>query len=397
MVVGDDDFFRARLQCHGYSRDRRGDCLQVVIALVLTPDGLPLAYEVMPGNTSDKGTQMQFVDRLVKKYGHGGKLDSLWLMDRGVPTEKTLSDMRAKGFRYLVGAPRSMVDALGTKLVGQEWTHVKDGIRVKFATDGADKYVLTYSRERFTKEHTMRLRRMRTVLKVLHAVDVRIGRRQEFDKDGRPVEKDRKALSRDELISRLAVARSKAGRSWGLFRIKVPKRTEATVTKDNFSWSFNLDRIRQARRDEGTYLLRTNMTDADPSTLWRQYMIQGEIEQSFREVKNDLGLRPVYHQLDGRIKAHVFVSYVAYCLQATLKNLTRSKAGGLTPRQIFEKMKKIYMVDVRIPTTDGREIVMQRYGEPKDDVVLVLSQLGLNLPTQPPPKIDGRAIEGASL
>ena len=139
------------------------------------------------------------------------------------------------------------------------------------------------------------------------------------------------------------------------------------------------------------------MTDADPSTLWRQYMIQGEIEQSFREVKNDLGLRPVYHQLDGRIKAHVFVSYVAYCLQATLKNLTRSKAGGLTPRQIFEKMKKIYMVDVRIPTTDGREIVMQRYGEPKDDVALVLSQLGLNLPTQPPPKIDGRAIEEASL
>ena len=246
-------------------------------------------------------------------------------MDRGVPTEKTLSDMRAKGFRYLVGSPRSMVDALGKKLVGQEWTHVKDGIRVKFATDGADKYVLTHSRERFTKEHAMRLRRMRTVLKVLHAVDVRIGRRQEFDKDGLPVEKDRKALSRDELISRLAVARSKAGRSWGLFRIKVPKRTEATVTKDNFSWSFNLDRIRQARRDEGTYLLRTNMTDADPSTLWRQYMIQGEIEQSFREVKNDLGLRPVYHQLDGRIKAHVFVSYVAYCLQATLKNLTRSK------------------------------------------------------------------------
>ena len=248
---------------HGYSRDRRGDCLQVVIALVLTPDGLPLAYEVMPGNTSDKGTQMQFVDSLVKKYGHGGKLDSLWLMDRGVPTEETLSDMRDKGFRYLVGSPRSMVDALGKKLVGQEWTQVRDGIRVKYATDGTDKYVLTHSRERFTKEHAMRLGRMRAVLKVLHAIDVRIGRRQEFGKDGKPVERERKALSRDELIARLAVARSKAGRSWGLFRIRKPKRTEATVTKENFSWSFDLDRIRQARRDEGTYLLRTNMTDAD--------------------------------------------------------------------------------------------------------------------------------------
>ena len=388
---------RSDLLRHGYSRDKRGDCLQVVIALVLTPDGLPLAYEVMPGNTSDKGTQMQFVDRLVKKYGHGGRLDSLWLMDRGVPTEETLAKMRAKGFRYLVGSPRAMVDSLGRKLVGQEWTQVKDGVRVKSAKDGGDTYVLTHSRERFTKEHAMRLSKMRAVMKVLHAVDVRTGRRPELDKDGNPVEKEHKAMSRDELISRLAVARSKAGRSWGLFRIKKPKRTEETVTQENFAWSFDLDRIRQARRNEGTYLLRTNMTDADPATLWRQYMIQGEIEQSFKEVKNDLGLRPVYHQLDNRIEAHIFVSYVAYCLQATLKNLTRSKACGLTPRQIFDKMKKIYMVDVKIPTTDGREIVMQRYGEPKDDVALVLSQLALRLPNQPPPKIDGRTIEETAL
>ena len=347
--------------------------------------------------TSDKGTQMQFVDRLVEKYGHGGRLDSLWLMDRGVPTEETLAKMRAKGFRYLVGSPRAMVDSLGRKLVGQEWTQVKDGVRVKSAKDGGDTYVLTHSRERFTKEHAMRLSKMRAVMKVLHAVDVRTGRRPELDKDGNPVEKEHKAMSRDELISRLAVARSKAGRSWGLFRIKKPKRTEETVTQENFAWSFDLDRIRQARRNEGTYLLRTNMTDADPATLWRQYMIQGEIEQSFKEVKNDLGLRPVYHQLDNRIEAHIFVSYVAYCLQATLKNLTRSKACGLTPRQIFDKMKKIYMVDVKIPTTDGREIVMQRYGEPKDDVALVLSQLALRLPNQPPPKIDGRTIEEAAL
>ena len=382
---------------HGYSRDKRGDCLQVVIALVLTPDGLPLTYEVMPGNTSDKGTQMQFVDRLVKKYGNNGTLDSLWLMDRGVPTEETLTEMRAIGFKYLVGSPRSKVDALGAKLIGQEWTRVQDGIRVKFASDGGEKYVLTHSLARFTKEHAMRLAKMRAVMKVLHAIDVRIGRRLELDKDGNPVEREHKALSRDELVSRLAVAKSKAGRSWRLFKIRKPKATEMTVTQENFSWSFDLERIREARRDEGTYLLRTNMTEADPAVLWKQYMIQGEIEQSFKEVKNDLGLRPVYHQLDERIEAHIFVSYVAYCLQATLKNLTRSKASGLTPRQIFDKMKKLYMVDVKIPTTDGREIVMQRYGEPKDDVALVLSQLGLRLPPQPPPKIDGKTIDEARL
>ena len=184
---------------------------------------------------------------------------------------------------------------------------------MKYAADGTDKYVLTHSMARFTKEHAMRQSKMRAVMKVLHSMDVRIGRRVELGDDGKPVEKE------------------------------------------------------------------------------------GEIEQSFKEVKNDLGLRPVYHQLDSRIEAHIFVSYVAYCLQATLKNLTRSKASGLTPRQIFDKMKKIYMVDVKIPTTDGREIVMQRYGEPKDDVALVLSQLGLRLPPQPPPKIDGKTIEEAQL
>ena len=378
---------------HGYSRDKRGDCLQVVIALVLTPDGLPLAYEVMPGNTSDKGTQMQFVDRLVKKYGKDGKLDSLWLMDRGVPTEETLEKMRSLGFKYLVGSPRSTVGALGEKLSGQEWTHVQDGIRVKYAADGTDKYVLTHSMARFTKEHAMRQSKMRAVMKVLHSIDVRIGRRVEVGDNGRPVEKERKTLSRDELISRLAVARSKAGRAWRLFKIRKPKPKDTTVTQENFSWSFDLEGIKEARSNEGTYLLRTNMTEADPAVLWKQYMIQGEIEQSFKEVKNDLGLRPIYHQLDSRIEAHIFVSYVAYCLQATLKNLTRSKASGLTPRQIFDKMRKIYMVDVKIPTTDGREIVMQRYGEPKNDVALVLSQLGLRLPPQPPPKIDGKTIE----
>ena len=154
------------------------------------------------------------------------------------------------------------------------------------------------------------------------------------------------------------MARSKAGRAWRLFRIRKPKPKDTTVTQENFSWSFDLEGIKEARSNEGTYLLRTNMTEADPAVLWKQYMIQGEIEQSFKEVKNNLGLRPVYHQLDSRIEAHIFVSYVAYCLQATLKNLTRSKASGLTPRQIFDKMRKIYMVDVKIPTTDGREIVM---------------------------------------
>ena len=164
------------------------------------------------------------------------------------------------------------------------------------------------------------------------------------------------------------------------------------MTSQNFSWKFNLEKIRKARKDEGSYLLRTNMIDEDPAALWKQYMLQGEIEQSFKEVKNDLGLRPVFHQTDDRIEAHIFVSYVAYCLQATLKNLTSDIASGLSPKEIIAKMKQLYMVDVKKPTSDGREIVMKRYVEPKPETALLLREMDLQLPTQPPPKIGSDAI-----
>ena len=241
----------------------------------------------------------------------------------------------------------------------------------------------------------MRQSRMRAVMKVLHAIDVRIGRRVELGEDGKPVEKERRALSRDELISRLAVARSKAGRAWRLFKIRKPKPTDTAVTQENFSWSFDLDGIREARRNEGTYLLRTNMTEADPAVLWKQYMIQGEIEQSFKEVKNDLGLRPVYHQLDSRIEAHIFTAFMALCLLQTLRAIAREHAPGLTPRQIIDKFRTVKMVDVVMPTTDGRIVTLPRYVEPKQDLAILLDRLGLTLPAQPPPKISSEAAESA--
>ena len=360
-----------------------------MIALVLTPDGFPLAYEVLPGNASDKETQMPFIRKLEGKYG---KIGNLWLMDRGVPTEGTLKSMREDGYRYLVGAPRGRVKALGDRLDQAAWEEVQKGISVKVArADGedgrpGDTFVLTRSEARSLKETSMRVKRIRGAMRALFAIDRRIGRSK-----WRKAEPSRQKLTRDELISRLAVAESRAGRAWKMISLTIPKADEE-VTPETFRWSLDWERIREARaKDEGTYLLRTNLEECDPKTLWRKYMIQGEIEYAFRELKGDLGLRPVYHQLEDRIEAHIFTSFMALCLLTTLRALAREHAPGLTPRQIIEKMKTVKMVDVVMPTTDGRVVTLPRYVEPKEDVALLLGALGLTLPAQPPPKISGNA------
>ena len=376
------------LQRYGYSRDKRGDCLQVVIALVLTPDGFPLAYEVMPGNTSDKGTQMPFIRKLEAKYG---KIGNLWLMDRGVPSEKTLAEMRKDGYRYLVGAPRGHLKVIGKELDKAAWEQVQDGISVKVAKaeDGAgDTFVLTKSAARSLKETAMRVKKIRGAMKTLRAIDERLGRSK-----WRKIEPSRRELGRDELVARLAVAEAKAGRAWKMIDVTIPKEGEK-VTAESFSWKLDWSRIKEARaNDEGTYLLRTNLQECDPKTLWKKYMIQGEIEYAFRELKNDLGLHPVYHQLEDRIEAHIFTAFMALCLLQTLRAIAREHAPGLTPRQIIEKFRTVKMVDVVMPTTDGRVVTLPRYVEPKKDVAILLDRLGLTLPAQPPPKVSNRLAD----
>ena len=383
------------LQRHGYSRDKRGDCLQVVVALVLTPDGFPLAYEVMPGNTSDKGTQMGFIRKLEAKYG---KIGNLWLMDRGVPTEDTLAAMREGGYKYLVGAPRGHLKVIGDQLDKAEWKEVQPGIWVKSAQAVDDKgnkgdtFVLTRSAARSRKETAMRVRKIRGAMKTLFAIDKRIGRAR-WGK----AEPSKQELTRDDLVARLAVAKSKAGRAWKMIRITMPKEGEK-VTPETFRWHLDWERIREARaEDEGSYLLRTNLPDCDPATLWKKYMIQGEIEYAFRELKNDLGLRPVYHSLDDRIEAHIFAAFMALCLLTTLRAIARQHAPGLTPRQILDKFKTVKMVDVILPTTDGRIVTLPRHIEPKEDTALLIHQLGLTLPPQPPPRISPAQVSQTTM
>ena len=196
-----------------------------------------------------------------------------------------------------------------------------------------------------------------------------------------------KTQKRDALLLKLGAAKQEAGKAWDLVDVVIPKPRQ-DPTPETFIFRINRQKLRQARRGEGTYLLRTNLAADKPEDLWKQYIVLTEVEQAFKEIKHDLSLRPVYHQKDDRIQAHIFVSFLAYCLQVTLKQRAKLKAPGLTPRAILEKFKTVQMIDVHLPTTDGRQLVLPRYTQPEKEMQLLLSQLDLVLPDQPPPHIE---------
>ncbi len=351
------------LRRFGYSRDKRPDCVQVVIALVVTPDGLPVAYETMQGSTSDKTTLKDFLAKIEKMYGKAGRT---WIMDRGIPTEEVLGEMREAKTSYLVGTPRGRLTKLQREIAGQPWRKAREGIEVKTAagSDG-DTYVLTRSCGRRDKEQAMRRRRLRILLRRLGEIS------------------QMKGLSRDDLVAKVAVARHEAGRAAA--RAVDIKLTAAAAT---FSFCLNRAKLRDVRRGEGTYLLRTNLPPENPEDLWRLYITLTEVEQAFKDLKNDLSIRPVYHQTDEQIEAHIFAGFLAYCLFATLKLRSRGLAPGLTPRAVLDKFKTVQMIDVHFPTTDGRTLVLPRYTQPDKDLRILLHRLDMQLPEQPPPRIE---------
>jgi len=360
----------------GHSRDKRSDCVQVVIALIVTPDGLPLAYEVMPGNTSDKTTLRDFLARIEAQYG---KADRTWVMDRGIPTEAMLAEMRAAEtpVHYLVGTPRGRLGRLERDFLDKPWAQVREAVSVKLVEQDGEVYVLARSEPRRGKEQAMRRRRLKKLIKRLH-------------------ELRRQTLSRDQLLLKLGAAKKEAGRAaWRLLDITLPGKDQP-VTEETFCFRLNWQRLREARRREGSYLLRSNLTGGDPAQLWSFYLQLVEVEQAFKELKSDLAIRPIFHQTDARIEAHIFVAFLAYCLQVTLKQRLRPLAPGLTPRAVLEKMAALQMVDVHLPTTDGRTIVLSRHTEPNADQALLLHLLNLNLPAQPPPRIAAQG-DGASV
>jgi transposase len=355
----------------GYSRDGRPDCLQLVIALVVTTDGFPLAYEVMDGNRSDRTTLRKFLTEVENTYG---KAKRVWVMDRGIPTEEILAEMRsaASATFYLVGTPKSRISQHEKQWLELPWQKVRDSVEVKLYTHENELYVLAKSEGRQQKEIAMRRRRLVRLLLKLRAM--------------------RRSLpSRDQLLLRLGAAKKEAGRAFGFVKIQLPGKDEA-VTRDSFRFQLDKTRLKEVERRDGYYLLRSNLTGEDPAVLWSRYVQLTQIESVFRSLKSELGIRPIYHQKEDRADAHILIAFLAYCLQVTLKNRLMAYAPGLTPLAVLEKLGTIQMIDVCIPTCDGRWLILPRYTQPDRDLQLLLHHLQLELPSQPPPRITTHAL-----
>jgi transposase len=350
----------------GYSRDGRPDCKQVVVALVVTPEGFPLAYEVMDGNTSDKTTLRGFLKKIEDLYGQARRV---WLMDRGIPTEEVLAEMRTCGREafYLVGTPRGRVAKYEKQWLDLAWHKVRDSVEVKLFSQDGELYVLAKSEGRQAKEIAIRRKKLARLLWKLRAMR-------------------RSCPKRDQLLMRVGAAKTEAGRAFGYVKIQLPPAGQA-VTRQTFTFQVDKDKLREAQLRDGHYLLRTNLVAEDPAVLWDRYMQLVQVEAAFKSLKSDLGIRPIHHQLEHRVEAHILVAFLAYCLTATLRRRLQEHAPGLTPRAVLEKLASIQALDVWLPTTDGRCLVMPRYTEPDADVALLLHQLRLELPQQPPPRL----------
>ena len=362
----DRPFAQADKRRYGYSRDKRPDCVQVVIALVVTPEGFPLAYEVLAGNTSDRTTLGGFLERIEKLYG---KAERIWVMDRGIPTEEVLAQMRASDppIHYRVGTPKGRLRQYEKELLERPWQVVREGVQVKLLPQEKELYVLAQSADRVNKERGMRRRQLKGLVRRL--------------KELRAME-----LSRDQLLLKLGAAKQQFPAAWRLVSVQLPQ-VGQEVNRQSFTFKLRTDKLRQLRRREGRYLLRSTLRGEDPARLWQFYVQLTQVEAAFKDLKDDLSLRPIFHQLEHRVEAHIFVAFLAYCLHVHLRARLRALAPGLTPRSMLEKFAAIQMLDVHVPTTDGRELVFARYTQPEKDHKLLLSQLDWDLPPQSPPRI----------
>jgi transposase len=363
---------------HGYSRDGRPDCRQVVIALVVTTDGLPLAYEVLAGNTSDKTTLRLFLEKIQSMYGRARRV---WVMDRGIPTETTLRQMRTDGVAYLVGTPKALLSKLEKDLIAKPWEIVHEEMSVKLMERDDELYVQARSEQRRKKENAMRRRKLK---KLVHGLN-RLKHRPP---------------KRDQLLERVAVLRKEAGRIASFIAIRKPAADEPVnratfrCTFDRAAWKLALDR-------DGCYILRGSIPwDDFPAdmekrapVLWQWYMQLVHVEEAFKTLKSDLDLRPIHHQIQTRVEAHILVAFLGYCLNVTLRMKLSPAAPGLTPRAALQSLSSIQMMEVHLPTTDGRLLIMPRHTEPEAEQRMILQTLKLAPPPQSPPRIRAGKVQ----
>jgi transposase len=337
----------------------------------------------MVGNTSDKTTLKGFLERIENQYG---KAQRIWVMDRGIPTEATLEQMRQSDppVLYLVGTPKGRLSQLEDRLKELPWQQAREGVEVKLLSQTGEVYVLAQSQDRVNKERAMRRRQLKRLWHRLKELQAR-------------------ELKRDALLMKLGAAKQQAPSAWRFVEVELPAakqkkpKTEPETPEKKFSFKLRKDKLRVARRREGRYLLRSNMPERPPEQLWQFYLQLVQVEQAFKHLKSDLVLRPIYHKKEARIEAHIFVAFLAYCLHVTLGRRLRDLAPGLTPRSVLEKLAAMQMIDVHLPTTDQREVILTRYTQPEPEQRLLLEKLKLRLPEQPPPKITAKQVAANKL
>jgi transposase len=272
---------------------------------------------------------------------------------------------------YLVGTPKGRLSRLEKDLLHKPWHAVRPGVQVKLLPQDDEMVVFAQSHDRIAKERAMRKRQLKKLWSRLAKLSAM-------------------KLSREALLMKLGAAQSQSPSAWRLVEVTLDDQGAS------FSYALRRNKLREVRRREGRYLLRTNLTSSDPAELWRYYIQLVHVEQAFKDLKGDLAVRPIRHQLEHRVDAHIFIAFLAYCLQVTLSQQLRAHASGLSARSVLEKFAAMQMLDVHIPTTDGRELVLTRYTEPEREIKLLLERLKLELPAQPPPKITAAQTDTAT-
>jgi transposase len=365
----------------GYSRDNRPDCLQVCIGLVVTDDGIPLGYEVFAGNTSDSKTIPTIVAAMEAKYGQAQRV---WVLDRGMVSEKNLEFLRARGGQYIVGTPKAMLRQYERHIAEGDWHTVQEGVEVKLVDkpDGAEKFVLARSADRREKEKAMHQRFLERLETALHKL---------------------RAAAESGRLRDAAVANRRLGRLWqrywraaGAFEVTVtvlpPAEAESGKRKKSkprlaVTWTRVESWYARAALLEGCYLLRTNLIDVDAPTLWKRYIQLTEAEWAFRIHKDELGIRPIWHHKAERVQAHILVCFLAYVLWKTLGQWMQRSGLGDAPRPLIAELAKIKSGDVVLPTQGGdgrpgRAVRLRCVMTPDAAQKVLLNRLGVTLPTR---------------
>ena len=345
----------------GYSRDHRPDCKQVNIALVVSRCGMPLGYEVFAGNRHDATTLEEMVGHVEQLYGRAGRV---WIMDRGLVSEKNVQFLRAGARRYILGTAKSSLRKFERELLSQDWKQVHEGLEVRLvpAPDGEEVFILCRSAERQAKEHAMQERFEKRIEDGLAKIAASCGKRRQ------------KSGAVERRVGRLLERNTRAAR---LFDVQVEVDAQGFT---QLRWTKVESWREWARKSEGCYLLRSNVTEWTPEELWRAYVQLTEAEAAFRVHKADLQIRPVWHHREDRVGAHILVCFLAYVLWKTLAASCRQAGLGDEPRQVFKELSDITLVDVVLPTRNGVEIRKRCISQPTEHQRILLQRLGMRLP-----------------